>query len=223
MRRGWFGGTFDPVHVGHLDVARAARRALALDQVLLVPANAPPHRGAPQASAAHRFAMAALAVQHEDGLLVSDLEMLATGPSYTSATLDRLAACGLDPTSLFLITGADAFGDIATWKDYPALLDRCQFVVVSRPGAPAPGLRAALPALAPRMTDAPNPAPAGPRIHLVDAPTAPVSSTEIRRRVAAGLPIGDLVPPAVSAHIIKHGLYRVPPAPGPARNPHEHT
>lgn len=214
MRRGWFGGTFDPIHEGHLDVARAARRALALDEVLLVPANVPPHRGTPGASAAHRFAMAALAVQEEAALLVSDLEMLASGPSYTSATLDRLAARGLDTRSLFVITGADAFRDIATWKGYPELLDRCHFVVVSRPGTPAPALRAALPRLADRMTDVPGVGAPGPRIHLVDAPTAPVSSTEIRRRVAERASLTGLVPAAVAAHIRKHGLYGGGGSPG---------
>jgi nicotinate-nucleotide adenylyltransferase len=206
MRRGWFGGTFDPIHEGHLDVARAARLALALDEVLFVPASIPPHRGLPQASAAHRFAMVALAIQGEEGLLVSDLEVRASGPSYTSATLDRLAARGLDTTSLYVITGADAFRDIATWKDYPDLLDRCPFVVVSRPGTPASSLRTMLPGLADRMTTASEGA-SGPRIHLVDVPTAPVSSTDIRRRVAEHTPIAGLVPAAVAAHIGKHGLY----------------
>ena len=116
---GIFGGTFDPIHVGHVDVANAARRALHLDRVLLMPANVPPHRAAPRASAPHRFAMAALAAASQEGLALLDLEMLSDEPSYTSATLDRLAARGLDARRVYLITGADAFRDIATWKDYP--------------------------------------------------------------------------------------------------------
>src|SRR5262245_647790 len=120
---GLLGGTFDPIHVGHLDVAEAARRALALDRVLLIPANIPPHRTSPHASAAHRFAMTALAIQDRDVFEVSDLEMQSETPSYTSATLDRLMTRGFDTRSFVLITGADAFRDISTWKDYPAILD----------------------------------------------------------------------------------------------------
>ena len=139
---------------------------------------------------------------------VSDLEMHGTGPSYTSALLDRLAAQGADLREIYFVTGADAFRDIETWKDYPAILDRCHFVAVSRPGCPAGSLRETLPRLASRMTAAPG-APAGPvAIHLVDAPTAAVSSTDVRRRIQQGLPITDLVPAAVAAHIARHGLYR---------------
>lgn len=208
MRLGLLGGTFDPVHHGHLDVAQAAIRALGLPRVLLVPSNIPPHRRQPLASAAHRFAMAALAAQPFPELLVSDIEMERQEPSYTATTLGRLAERGVDTTSVCFVTGADAFRDIATWKDYPAILDRCHFVAVSRPGHPAPALRQALPALANRMVDAPCDPPARPAILLVDAPTTPVSSTVVRDRLRAGEPIADLVPLAVAAYIEKHGLYR---------------
>jgi nicotinate-nucleotide adenylyltransferase len=207
-RRGLLGGTFDPIHLGHLDVARAAVKALTLDQVMLVPALVPPHRQAPRASAAHRFAMTALAIQDDDRLVVSDLEMEGAGPSYTSALLDRLAARGENVAALFFITGADAFRDIATWKHYPAILDRCHFVAVSRPGCPASSLRTTLPDLAARMQDATAHANGLPRIHLVNAPTAPVSSTEVRQRVESGLSITGVVPPAVANYIEKHGLYQ---------------
>src|SRR5690349_1230639 len=136
MRLGLFGGTFDPVHAGHLDVAQAARRALALDEVWMVPARLPPHRVAPVASAAHRFAMVSLAVQDQDGLLASDLEMETPGPSYTSDTLSRLEQRGVALSSVFFVIGADAFRDIPAWKDFPAVLGRCHYVVVSRPGQP---------------------------------------------------------------------------------------
>lgn len=204
---GIFGGTFDPVHLGHLDVAHAARRALGLSRVTLIPSHLPPHRSVPLAPAAHRFAMVALAIHNQEGLAVSDLEMQTDGPSYTSATLDRLAARGIDTTSLFLVTGADAFREIATWKDYPEILDRCHFVVVSRPSCPAPGLRAVLRELADRMIDAPCEIPARPGVILVDAPTSPVSSTDVRRRLAWGKPIAGLVPDAVAAYIQRHNLY----------------
>jgi nicotinate-nucleotide adenylyltransferase len=207
MRIGLLGGTFDPIHIGHLDVARAACRALSLDRLLLMPSRVPPHRGVPHASPSHRFAMAVLATQHESWLEVSDLELADAAPSFTSTTLDRLAAAGEDTRRLFFVTGADAFHEIRTWKDYPGLLDRCHFIVVSRPDWPVGALRPALPELASRLCDAPCEIPARPSIFLVDAPTAPVSSTDIRRRIAEGLEIRGLVPPAVEAHILKHRLY----------------
>lgn len=208
MAEGYFGGTFDPIHVGHLDVAEAARAALGLTRVWMVPARIPPHRATPRASAAHRFAMVALAVRAFPQLAVSDLEQSDDAPSYTSTTLDRLAAGGADTRGLFLITGADAFRDIATWKDYPALLDRSHFVVVSRPGAPVDAVRAALPALESRFCDAACSVPPQPGIFLVDAPTSPVSSTDIRRAVAEGRPLTGMVPADVAAYIERQGLYR---------------
>ena len=215
-RVGLLGGTFDPIHQGHLDVADAARLALGLTHVLVMPSRVPPHRRPPQASAPHRFAMAAIAVQRCQDLLVSDVEMLDTtdtAPSYTSAALDRLAARGVNTRELFFITGADAFRDIRTWMGFPAILDRCHFVAVSRPGQPADGLKLLLPELAGRMIEplpgsAAQPPTAQPAVILVDAPTAPVSSTEIRERIRTGESIDGMVPPEVAAYIEKHGLYR---------------
>ena len=208
MRRGVMGGTFDPVHNGHLDVARAAAASLALDEVRLVPANLPPHRTPPRASAQDRLAMVELAVKDDARLQASDIELHTDGPSYTVATLDRLERLGIDLATLFFITGADAFRDIPSWRAFPAILDRCHFVAVSRPGCPAPALRQALAALAPRMVDAAATIPTHPAIILVDAPTAPVSSTDIRRLLAEGRSIDGLVPPAVASYIEQHGLYR---------------
>ena len=219
MKIGLFGGTFDPMHVGHLDVVRAARQALGLDVVWLVPARVPPHRRPPHASASHRFAMAALAIQAEPGVLLSDIEMEATGPSYTTATLDRIEARGWSLGTYVFIIGADAFRDIEAWKDYPRVLDRCHFAVVSRPGIPATALREALPALADRMRDVSSSGPGGrpvsaettagrPGILLVDAPTSSVSSTDIRRAIPRGGSLDGLLPPGVASYIARHGLYR---------------
>lgn len=207
MRLGLLGGTFDPIHVGHLDVALAACRAVPLDRVILVPSRVPPHRAAPRASMFHRFAMAAMAAAPIAVLAVSDVEMHADGPSYTADTLTRLAAHQIDTRGLFFITGADAFRDIRSWKEYPAILDRCHFVVVSRPGVPAAGLRDELPEIAARMCETPCAIAAEPGIFLVDAMTSPVSSTDVRSRIAAGSSIDGLVPEAVAAHIRKHDLY----------------
>ena len=207
QRLGVLGGTFDPVHVGHLAAADAARRALALDRVLLMPSHTPPHRPQqPQASPFHRFAMAALAVQEHAGLAASDLELQAPGPTYTAETLARLAACGYRPLQIFFITGADAFAEIDSWRDYPAILDRGNFVVISRPGLPADALRKRLPALASRMRTASDEL-SNPSIVLVDAATPDVSSTTIRQRSASGLPLNGMVPTLVADHITRHQLY----------------
>ncbi len=213
MTLGLLGGTFDPVHCGHLDVARAAHEALGLGAIWFIPARLPPHRTSPHASAAHRFAMAALAILDEpNGWRVSDLEMESPLPSYTAATLDRLEAQGIDLRQVCFITGADAFRDIGIWKDYQFILDRCHFAAVSRPGAPASGLGDALPALKPRMIGAAGTMSGPPRIHLIDAPTAPVSSTAIRQAIIDGRPLSGLVPDRVAAHIARHGLYARPSA-----------
>ena len=212
-RIGVLGGTFDPIHNGHLDVAGAARRACGLDTVLLVPARVPPHRAAaPHAPAAHRFAMAAMAADARSDLRVSDIEFRDDGPSFTAVTLERLAAYGHRPERLFFIAGADAFADIASWRDYPTLLDRSHFIVVSRPGHPVAALRAQSD-LGPRMRDpAGNDGTAGESVSiwLVDAATRAVSSSGLRRRMTAGQPIDGLVPDTVARHITKHGLYASP-------------
>ena len=208
-RLGWLGGTFDPIHCGHLDVAIAARVALRLEQVYLVPARVPPHRAAPIASTADRLAMVTLAAETQDWLRVSDIELSESGPSYTMDTLDRLEAQGTNLPTLHVITGADAFAEILTWKGVPGLLDRCPFVVVSRPGHPAPALRRVLPTLAHKMVDASDcdfTARAG--IFLVDAPTAPVTATDVRARASAGLSLDGLVPNTVASYINRHELYQ---------------
>jgi nicotinate-nucleotide adenylyltransferase len=208
MKIGLFGGTFDPIHFGHLDVAQVARQSMALDVVWLIPSRLPPHRGVPHASPAHRFAMAALAIQNEEGLIVSDVDLDTQGPSYTTDTLDRVRARGVHLSSTFFIIGADAFQDIAAWKDYPHVLGRCHFIVVSRPGLSVSMLRTTLPQLEARMVDTPCDVPPQPSILLLDAPTTPVSSTAIRRARASGEPFGGLLPAEVAAHITRHGLYR---------------
>jgi nicotinate-nucleotide adenylyltransferase len=224
---GILGGTFDPIHRGHLDVARAAHDALALDQVWLVPSKVPPHRPVQMASAYHRFAMVALAVMAEADaawLAASDFEVEGEGLSYTSATLRRLATMGYDRSQIFFLSGADAFAEIATWRDYPGLLDRAHFVVVSRGGVAAATMRTALPALVERMVAVTSTTvvPLEPSILLVNASTADVSSTLVRRLLAEGRPLGDRVPPGVEQYAIRHGLYRRAAAPAaPADHLHE--
>jgi nicotinate-nucleotide adenylyltransferase len=210
-RIGILGGTLDPIHLGHIDAALAAREALGLDQVLIIPSHVPPHRVEPATSSFHRFAMASIAVNGVDGLVVSDIELMSPGPSYSADTLLRLSASlSLSAVQIFFITGADAFAEIETWRRYREVLDLSNFVVVSRPGMSLQALRERLPMLKDRMRlprAANMPGAAGTSIYLVDAPTPDVSSTEIRRRIAAGQPLSGLVPPGVEQHITQHGLY----------------
>jgi len=207
-RLGLMGGTFDPIHRGHLDAARAARHALQLDEVWLIPSMVPPHRTpGPRASVYHRFAMVALAALGETGLHASDLELGNAGPSYTAETLRRLREAGYRPLQLFFIAGADAFAEIATWRDYPALLALANFVVVSRPGVAATALGSLVPALATRMTTPAALTSGQPAIVLIEAATADISSTTIRGLAARGASLAGLVPPDVEEHIRRHRLY----------------
>ena len=132
---GVLGGTFDPIHEGHVAAALAAQQALGLDEVTLVPSRQPPHRPEqPYAAAADRLAMATLVAREHAGWTVSDTEIRRDGPSYTFDTLTAFGKRGQTPFQIFFITGADAFAEIASWWRYPALLDLAHFVVVARPG-----------------------------------------------------------------------------------------
>jgi nicotinate-nucleotide adenylyltransferase len=212
-RTGVLGGTFDPVHGGHIAAAEAARAALALDQVLFMPSHRPPHRAEkPRASAFHRFAMVSLAVGTHPGFLASDLELERPGLSYTADTLRRLHEAGYEASQLFFILGTDAFAEIATWRDYPAVLDLAHFVVVARPGQGLEPTKGRVPDLAARM----RPAIDGVRddvegtrcaVFLVNAVTPDVSSTGIRERAARGASLAGLVPPDVERYIGRHRLY----------------
>jgi nicotinate-nucleotide adenylyltransferase len=208
-RIGVFGGTFDPIHRGHVDLASAAETALGLTRLFVIPSSVPPHRPQPRASGYHRFAMVALAVLGRDGWRVSDLELRTSALSYTSATLKQFRARGYSPVELFFIVGADAFADIGTWKDYPGILDQAHFAVVSRPGWDVSQLPARLPLLAPRMVFPPlaDPPLPEPLIVLIEASTADVSSTAIRERRTQGASIAGMVDPTVERYIEQHGLY----------------
>ena len=211
MRRlGLLGGTFDPVHYGHLDAADAAYAALRLDQVLVVPAHDPPHRSTdPRGSAFHRFALVALAIDGRPWMRASDSELRRSGPSYTIDTLRALHGDGWPATQLFFILGSDAFAEIASWRSYPDVLDAANFVVISRPGAAPLSSLARVPAVHARLRE--PPAAAEPLhktwVFAVSAQTRDVSSTTIRKRLAAGERIDDLVPAAVDRHILAHQLY----------------
>ncbi len=213
---GVLGGRFDPIHLGHLETAAVARRVLALDRVLLVPSRISPHRAAPaRTSDSDRLAMVMLAANTHGYLAPCALELESDDPSYTSVTLERLRALEPGRTQLFFIVGADAFAQIATWHDYPAVLDGAHFVVVSRPGHPVAELAEMLPDLADRMTPPVALGPerlrvdvdAAPAVFLIDAVTPAVSSTDIRARVARRASMAGLVPPNVAGYIQQRRLY----------------
>jgi nicotinate-nucleotide adenylyltransferase len=186
-RLGILGGTFDPVHVGHLAAAAAARHHLALTRVLLVVAGDPWQKhGQVVAPAEARYEMVAAALDGVDGLETSRLELDRPGPTYTMDTVDELQAPGRE---LFLIVGADVAANIETWDRADELRDAVTLAVIDREGAP------------------PAAVPAGWRSVPVPMPRLDVSSTELRRRVAEGAPVEFLVPTAAVRVLRAHGLY----------------
>jgi nicotinate-nucleotide adenylyltransferase len=212
MRRlGLLGGTFDPIHHGHLDAADAARRALTLDEIRLLPAHDPPHRPIdPRATAFHRFALVSLAINGLDGYAASDVELVREGPSYTADTLRGVHREGWLPSQIFFILGSDAFAEIDTWHEYPRVLEAANFAVIARPGTTLDAAVERAPALRSRTwraADVGAVSGGNTAIFLVEARTRDVSSTGIRARLAAGQAIDDLVPAAVARHIVAHHLY----------------
>jgi nicotinate-nucleotide adenylyltransferase len=208
-RLGLLGGTFDPVHYGHLDAGDAARAALGLDEVRLLPSHDPPHRPIdPHATAFHRFALIALAIDGRRGYTSSDAELRREGPSYTIDTLHALRGDGWEPSQIFFIIGADAFAEIATWHRYPDVVEAANFVVIARPGTALEAALARVPELR-RRTARPQDigSVAGTKIVPIEARTRDVSSTAIRTRLAARQTIEDLVPLPVARHILAHHLY----------------
>ncbi|MBF6605410.1 MAG: nicotinate (nicotinamide) nucleotide adenylyltransferase [Chloroflexi bacterium] len=209
-RLGILGGTFDPVHVGHLAVAIAAREALGLERVLFVPARIPPHRSsAPGASAEDRAAMVALAIAGDHALGLSPLELDRDGPSFTVDTVEALAtaerAAGRQPDLWFLLS-AEAFDGFLDWQAPERILAAVRLAVLPRDGHGPPDVDAVLRAHS----------EAAGRIVALDGPHLGLSASEIRDRIARGLSVRYLVPDAVSAYIADHGLYRAGYSPDPA-------
>ena len=208
----FYGGTFDPVHDGHLAIARAARDALDCT-VRLVPAADPPHRAPPGADALQRAAMLDLAVAGETRLCVDRRELLRDAPSYTVDTLRGLRADHGDRASIAWLVGADSLIGLPTWREWQALFDLAHFVVAERPGF---DLDAVLPpalaeALAGRWAGTASDlrmAPAG-RLFRLRQPLHAGSATDVRASIAAGDAWESLVPAAVAAYIRRHGLYGV--------------
>ncbi len=206
-----YGGTFDPVHLGHVAVARAARDALDAT-VALMPAADPPHRAPPGAGAADRAAMLALAIEGEPGLEVDRRELERDGRSWTVDTLHALRAAIGGDAPVALLVGADSFAALPTWKSWEALFGLAHFVVAGRGGLAGdgeplpPALLAAIAGRAAASPDELRSAPAG-RVLYLRQPLFPHSASEVRARIAAGLPWEALVPPPVAAYIRRHRLY----------------
>jgi nicotinate-nucleotide adenylyltransferase len=214
MRIGVFGGTFDPIHIGHLRCAEEAREALVLERVLFVPAATPPHkRHQPVAPASHRIAMLRLAISGNRAFRISTIEIDRPGASYSVDTLRALGAGLPSGSRLVFLLGVDAFREIHTWKEYRALFRLADFGVFSRPPLRFANLRALLPvAMRAEFCYGPNRRTlvhqSGSRVIFLNLTGLDISASAIRQRVQCGQSIRYLVPAPVERYIARSRLYR---------------
>jgi len=198
MRLGLFGGTFDPIHLGHLILAEQCREALGLEKIWFIVAGEPPHkRGVERTSVAHRLEMVRLAIAGNPALEVSDIEAKRSGPSYSVETLAEIKAQRPDDALYFLI-GADSLVDLPTWRDPEGIARLASIVVVNRPGVDAPALAGPLPTFGPDALP----------LQSVTIPPIGIASRDLRERLSAGRSVRYQIPRAVEAYIDAHGLYR---------------
>jgi nicotinate-nucleotide adenylyltransferase len=190
-RIGIMGGTFDPLHLGHLVTAEQARADLALDEVVFIPAGRPWQKPEDVTSAEDRYLMTILATAAHPAFSVSRMEIDEAGPTYTVHTLRRLRA-DLPDADLFFITGADAILTILTWKDADECLELASFVAATRPGHELTGLQGE------GLVE---------RVIVLDVPALAISSTDVRERFAAERSVTYLIPREVEEYARKHGLY----------------
>ena len=208
-RIGVLGGTFDPVHIGHLRGALEVAESLNLDELRLTPSARPPHRGTPQVSALDRLAMVECAVAGVAPLVVDDRELKRDKPSYTIDTLELMRAELAADDQVFLLLGWDAFCGLPTWHRWEELLQHCHILVLQRPDADSEPPDALRNLLAARSVSDPL-ALTGPNGNIAFVWQTPlaVSATQIRQLLASGKSVRFLVPDAVLAYIDAHGLYR---------------
>ncbi len=198
---GLMGGTFDPIHMGHLVTAEEARQQFDLQHVIFVPAGIPPHKDHKTISLPeHRFMMTTLAVMSNPAFIVSRYEIDQQKPTYTIDTVRHFAKSQGPEPNIYFITGADAILEIFTWKDYEELLHLCTFIAVTRPGYSLEHFHETLGRNCPQMKE---------KVHLIEIPALAVSSTFIRNRVALGKTIKYLTPEPVEQYINKMELYEV--------------
>jgi nicotinate-nucleotide adenylyltransferase len=195
------GGTFDPIHLGHLGVARAARAAHALSRVLLIPAATPPHKRGDLTAAEDRLAMVRIAAATEPGLEASAIEIARGGVSYTVDTLSELAR-GTPCAEIFFIIGEDTVAELPSWKDSSRLFELSRIVAVNRPGPRIRFDRARFPDVPPEVLERCE-------RDRVQMKPLDIASREIRRMIAEGEPFEQLVPPGVAEYIRKHRLYGI--------------
>ena len=194
MKIGIFGGSFDPIHFGHLQLAEACRQELSLDEVRFVPAGSPPHKSDSLTDGHARADMVQLAVAGYQEFTVDRRELRRAGPSWTILTLQELAAENPD-MELFFLMGADSLHDFPSWREPEHILQLSTVVAVNRPGQPLPEINE-LPAELDRT-----------RIQLISMPGVDLSATELRNRVQDGRSIRFLTPRAVEAFLTEHKLY----------------
>ena len=219
LRLGLLGGSFNPVHNGHLAIARQTREALGLDQVLFIPTSQPPHKpNNSLAPAQNRYEMVHMAIASDPTFAISDVEIRRPGKSYTIDTVRLLQQEYGPQTQLFFLIGLDAFLDFPSWRDPQTLLTLCRFVVLSRPGLSFRSLStvALLPPIPyPSLADLDAgrisriEAPLGEQgLICLKLPPCPVSASDIRARIRQGLPAANQLPPLVESYILHHHLYQ---------------
>jgi nicotinate-nucleotide adenylyltransferase len=206
LRLGIMGGAFDPIHVAHLVTAQEALLQFELDEIVFMPSGRPPHKKRSLAAAEFRYLMVAVAIASHPQFSVSRLEIERPGVGYTVDTLEYLATVLRTDARVFFVTGADAVLDILTWKDPRRVLELCTLIAATRPGFDLSRLSSTLAALGPD-TVAPGPES---RVRVMKIPGLDISSSMIRERLAAGLPVRYLVPEAVHQLIEKSGEYGSP-------------
>jgi nicotinate-nucleotide adenylyltransferase len=221
MQIGLFGGTYNPVHIGHLRAALEVKEGFALDEVILIPAALPPHKMPGEvADAADRLHMLNLALEKAPGLTVSDVELKRSGPSYTIDTVAHFKHALPDQSRIFLIMGLDAFLEFDSWKSYDELLLQIPFIIINRPksgsAAKDPGWKRMEKFIADKISSdyvfsesgscyrARNKQP----IHIFEVASLDISSTRIRNLINRGRSIEFFVPPKVADFINTKGLYR---------------
>jgi len=212
LRLGILGGTFDPVHLGHLRVAEEVGEAFSLEKVYLIPAASPPHKGGKTVTPFHhRFEMARLAVEGSSLLVAFDLEGRRQGLSFSIETLKEFHRLYPSDLELFFVVGTDAFLEIETWKDYRHLFDYAHFVVIRRPGNPAGSTESHLASLGiafRKEAEGRFGGPSGNKVFFIETTLMDISSTRIREAAAERKSIRYLVPEKVRCYILNNGLYR---------------